>query len=730
MGYRPSLKQLEAYEKRINSSELVKPDATVVSNSTEQKPAAVNNQKKDWLTTVQPTLDKLKGADGKPLDFTYQDYGYLMRAYSGRYDQILNDDEANPELKKAIQKLQKGAYSVGAGIKARDNKLFETGLKEAQNNWELIQELTNNKQSRYKISNDGNFRLLKQEQFDIEDENPRVKVDKQGNPLKTYKASDKEGNPNRDISWAYFDLKGYDDNWQKGLRKEVSTVVADWSKKSLAYATSSSKNADEKKRAYDYNLQILSHVAKYGDANKENKEVSQRIINKLAKVKTLDEKLNIIKEERKSMANISENLGYYGSMNIFSQYKNNFSKDARYYHKDLDVIETSIKDYDDFKKSKNLISADVARDLIVKNKYYKSLFKVEGEGEDAVYKVKSFTEFSNAVTKDIRNKKMAEAYQKGGNWAAGGNNIDVETKEAVANMYKEMTKNYRLGYNKVDMKKIKGLEHTAYAFNMGNEETMLTEYVGVDMTLDKDKKYVVKAGGNSPKHNYAQSVLDMIFNENGEIDGDIRAELHSKGNFTKSKVDISAGKEDRGGFLDTLASFGPAYEDDEKTSDDAEKAYKTFFSKPRKDVAVTFLKNVGNKDYSSYVIRDRKTNEVLQLYVPKSKAKNDPFYKAAAIDRHENTFRMKGEKVLPEFNDKDANGNTAIIGRPRIEYNPKTQIKELVLFINGNDENGTAIEKEKRVFLGYNSTLNIKDAEVKAQEVIDDYLNQLKTINF
>jgi hypothetical protein len=730
MGYVPSPKHLEAYEKRINSSELVKPDATVVSSSTEQKPAAVNNQKKDWLTNVQPTLDKLKGADGKPLDFTYQDYGYLMRAYSGRYDQIINDKETNPDLKKALQGLQKGSYTVGAGIKAKDGKMFEAGQKEAINNWKLVMELTSKKGSRYMISNDGNFRLLKQEDFDKEDENPRVKTDKQGNPTKTYKASDEEGNPNRDISWTYFDLKGYDENWQKGLRKEVSTVVADWSKKSLAYATSSSKNADEKKRAYDYNLQILSHVAKYGDANKENKEVSQRIINKLAKAKTLDDKLSIIKEERRSMSDISENLGYYGSMNIFSQYKNNFSKDSRYYHKNLDVIENSIKDYGDFKKSKDLMSADVARDLIVKNKYYNSLFKVEGEGENAVYKVKSFTEFSNAVTKDIRNKKMAEAYRQGGNYAAGGHNIDVETKNAVANMYKEMTKNYRLGYNKVDMKKIKGLEHTAYAFNMGNEETMLTEYVGVDMTLDKDKKFVVKAGGNSPKHNYAQSVLDMIFNENGEIDNDIRAELHSKGEFNKSKVDVSLGKDEKNGFIETLASYNPAYQNLEKTSDDAEKAYKTFFSKPRKDVAVTFMKNVGNKDYSSYLIRDRKTNEVLQLYVPKSKAKNDPFYKAATIDRHENTFRMKGEKVLPEFNDKDGNGNTAILGRPRIEYNPKTQTKELVLVIPDFDENGNPMEREVKHFLGYNSTLNIKDAEQEAQRVIDNYLNQIKTVKF
>lgn len=40
MGYRPSLKHLEEFRKKKSSSELVKPDATVVSNSTEQKPAA------------------------------------------------------------------------------------------------------------------------------------------------------------------------------------------------------------------------------------------------------------------------------------------------------------------------------------------------------------------------------------------------------------------------------------------------------------------------------------------------------------------------------------------------------------------------------------------------------------------------------------------------------------------------------------------------------------------
>lgn len=715
---------------------LVKVPAKVESSpevkTVESKPKAVDNSKKDWLTNVQPILDTLKGVDGKPLDFKYEDFGYLMRSYSGRYDQIINDKDTNPELKKALQGLQKGAYSVGAGIKAKDNKIFDAGFKEATNNWKLVVELTQKEGSRYKISNDGNFRLLKQDDFDREDENPRMKTDKQGNPVKTYKASDIEGNPTRDASWTYFDLKGYENNWQKSLRNEVSAVVSDWSKKSLAYATSSSKNADEKKRAYDYNLQILSHVAKYGDVNKQNKEVSQRIINKLAKVKTLDEKLNILKEERRSMSDISENLGYYGSMNIFSQYKNNFSKDSRYYHKNLDVIETSIKDYGDFKKSKDLISADAARDLIVKNKYYKALFKVDGKGEDQTYKVKSFTEFSNAITQEIKMKKMAEAYREGGrsNAVSGGHNIDVETKQAVADMYKEMTKNFRLAHNKVDMKKIKGLEHTAYAYNMGNEESFLPQYVAVDMTLDKDKKFVVKAGGNSPKHNYAQSVLDMIFDENGQIDGDIRAELYSKGEFSKSKPDISSGKEESGGFLETLASFGPGYVDPEKTSDDAEKAYNTFFSKPRKNVDVTFMKNVGNMNYSSYLIRDRNTNEVLQLYVPKSKTKNDPFYKASNIDRHENTFRMKGEKVLPEFKDKDANGNTAIIGRPRIEYNPKKQIKELVLTIPDFDEQGNPMEREVREFLGYNSTLNIKDAEIQAQKIIDDYLTQIKTVKF
>lgn len=692
------------------------------------KPKATADPKKDWLTNVQPSLDALKDVNGKPLEFSYEDYGFLMRSYSGRYDQIINDKETNPELKKALQGLQKGAYTVGAGIKAKDGKMFTDGQKEAINNWQLVQELTQKEGSRYKISNDGNFRLLKQDDFDREDENPRVKTDKQGTPIKTYKASNKEGKRNEDISWTYFDLKGYENNWQKELRNEVSAVVSDWSKKSLAYATSSSKNADEKKRAYDYNLQILSHVAKYGDVNKENKQVSQRIINKLAKAKTIEQKLNILKEERRSMNDISENLGYYGSMNIFSQYKNNFSKDNRYYHKNLDVIETSIKDYGDFKKSKDLISADAARDLIVKNKYYNALFKVEGKGEDATYKVKSFTEFSNAITQEIKMKKMAEAYQEGAraNAVSGGNNIDVETKQAVANMYKEMTKNFRLAHNNVDMKKIKGLEHTAYAYNMGNEESLIPEYVGVDMTLDKNKKFVVKAGGNSPKHDYAQSVLDMLFNEKGEFDGDIRAELHSKGEYNTKVRDVNdaigSGNSEQDAYR---AAYGK--EGDAAT---AGEAYNKFFAKPRKNVSVSFMKNIGDMKYSSYVITDKNTNEVLQLYVPKNKSKNDPFYKASTVDRHENTFRMKGEKVLPEFKDKDGNGNTAIIGRPRIEYNPKKQTKELVLHIPDFDEQGNPMEKEIKYFLGYNSTLNIKDAEIEAQRVIDDYLNEIKTVKF
>lgn len=708
------------------SSVPAKTESSPEVKTVESKPKAVDNSKKDWLTNVQPILDTLKGADGKPLDFNYEDYGFLMRSYSGRYDQIINDKDTNPELKKALQGLQKGAYTVGAGIKAKDGKMFADGQKEAINNWQLVQELTQKEGSRYKISNDGNFRLLKQDDFDREDENPRLKTDKQGTPIKTYKASNDEGKKNKSISWTYFDLKGYENNWQKSLRNEVSAVVSDWSKKSLAYATSSSKNADEKKRAYDYNLQILSHVAKYGDVNKENKEVSQRIINKLAKAKTLDEKLNILKEEKRSMNDISENLGYYGSMNIFSQYKNNFSKDDRYYHKNLDVIETSIKDYGDFKKSKDLISADAARDLIVKNKYYKSLFKIEGKGEDQTYKVKSFTEFSNAITQEIKMKKMAEAYQRGGNYAAGGHNIDVETKQAVADMYKEMTKNFRLAHNNVDIKKIKGLEHTAYAYDMGNEESLIPEYVGVDMTLDKNKKFVVKAGGSSPKHDYAQSVLEMLFNEKGEFDGDIRAELHSKGEYNTKVRDVNdaigSGNSEQDAYR---AAYGK--EGDVAT---AAEAYDKFFAKPRKNVSVSFMKNIGDMNYSSYVITDKNTNEVLQLYVPKSKTKNDPFYKASNVDRYENTFRMKGEKVLPEFKDKDANGNPAIIGRPRIEYNPKKQTKELVLTIPDFDEQGNPMEREIKYFLGYNSTLNIKDAEIEAQRVIDDYLNEIKTVKF
>ena len=705
------MQQITADEKKSSTSApAVSSSKPSVSTATVSTASATSNKpavKSDWLKDVQPLADQLKTG------LNYEKHGYIMRAYSGRYDGIANDPNTDAELKKTLKALKHGAVTLAAGLKTKNDKLYQQGASETFNNWQKVQELTVNENSAYKVESD-NFKLSTKNQAAKNNEHPVFYTDKQGNVESTVKITG-EDNINKEISWSYFSQKGMNNRWQSSIKNQIKPVLTNWYDQSTKSLYGKSVNADDKYNAYNLSKDLLQHVAEHGDENKENKKEANAIIKQMWKEKTIEGKIEVIKNNRAAIKELSGKLGYYGSTSIYNRHVDKLKRQELYHSDDLDNIKESINGYSEFQNFDKKVKADVATRLKNSNPNGDPAFNYLFNEDN---NLRSYSEFKKLYYNKIPLDKLTDA---GYNVQyASQQTYDAAYNEASAKTYSELTKQYRLGYNNVDIKNFSN--DTFYVNGIGNEVVKIGGYESIDFTLRGDNK-TIKNIGKSNKQNYAQNVLNKIFDVDGNLEKDVVIKKDVDGNFeryfdyessTKDKVG-SSGKPTAKNLKEAFNEGSRAAYSEPQDMD----VFKSYFKNPRPDVDILFIKHTGNQNYSSYVIKDRKTKETLQMYVPKSRLKDDYFFKNTDIDKFEHNFRITGEKVLPEIKDKRPDGSDIFMGQPSISINNKKGTKELH-FTLVNDE-GKPVDKV--VTIGSNESVNIKEANTYAKKLLAEIVN-------
>ena len=706
------------------------------------------SSKSDWLTEVQPALEK-RGWDnvvnkktGENNGVTYDNSGFIMRAYSGRYDNIANSSDTDPELKGALKGLKQSSINFANAVKSGDAQKANQYRQEANNNWMTVVNHTQKKNSKYHAND--NFRLLNDEQ-NAEDYKGVVMRDE-------YTVAHKaEEGQNKKTEAGYWREKGYENNWQEAIKKQTKPVVTNWMNSALTEISGVSRGvkvkADDKMLAYTMSRDALLHIAKYGDENDDpnSRKEALRILTELRGKKDLTGKTAILadKKNRDSIIELSGKLGFHGSSKLFKTNKDALQRDPRYYSDDLDNIDTEFDGYKSFKEDKSNIAKE-ATQIFMQNKEYRNNADIFFKGDNN--SVVSPYAYANAKIKRMTGKTPAQLKELGENARlilvkkSGPNpdneydfhSIDGMYAEALKE-YKTMHKSYRQAWSDVNVKAMAKYGNTQYKLpGIGNNVNQDAGFDAVDFTLTKDKKSLVNYSGGF-KQEHSAKILDYIFDEHGDFDPNVHMRMSPIKSITEKDVKrIQNGAEGKNAVYKALYYSNPTIaainlispddnsDDIARAETENKKAYNTFFKDAKKKVDVTFVKNTGNNKYASYILTDRTDRtKQLQIFVPyeKLKEKDDYFNKHSNVERHENNFRTKGEALLPEFKEERESGNRIIEGQPyiRVDKSGRKVLHYTTINDSGKSVNDVYV-------LGSNESLNIKDAKKEAMSFLTEII--------
>lgn len=714
----------------MNELDFIKQHASVKQAETPaKKPSQKPEVKSDWLKEVDPLMTKL-GLDKGEDAITYQNSGYLMRAYSGRYDQFLNNPGVTEKAKTAIKALKKASLTFTAGVKSSNGDLIYKGYNAASNAWQEVATAFDEAGSKYKVSND--FRILDNKTFKKKDQT--VKTYSTGGAETTQDDSFFSMPSNKELSNVFYQQKGLQNNWQESIKKQVKPVVKDWISKSTSRLSATDVKADEKMNAYLLSRDALLYIEKYGTENPKDKVKAKDILDKMrsANSKGWNSKLDVISKNRNAILELTDKMGFYGTSAVYKKHKDNLRKDKNYYHDSMENIDSDYEGYDLYKDLNNNIKSQVSENLKANDNFgFRSIIDDKGD-------LVNFKTYKNNIDKEIAAVANSKSFNSNSAIETLSKKYGIEIgalREFIGSVringfndpysknqhnqiysyledsYKQKSKTYRQEFNNIDVSTI--YESSYYKAGLGNKFTFDVGYDSVDLSLDKNGNRLKDI--SNQKQNLVNNFFDYIF------DGDK--------NIIKKDVILVSGKGTPYEAL-TPSLKNSSVTNTDKTVDmvngnnasvDAYAFYNFFKNKDRSNIEFKFRKNVGDSKYIGVTFRDE-NGEYLQAFIPRTVAKDDYFYKNTNVEKNEFNFKAKGFYEFPDYNDKKPDGKRIFDDEvpPRIVIDEDNNKRlEYTLILNDGSKHNDY------VVLGNNESLNIKDAKKAAKEQLNQIISIL-----
>lgn len=631
-----------------------------------------------WNKQFQPIIDELK----LDKDINYSNSLHMMRAINGRYDKLLSSD-VDPKVKDLVKTLKNSSWGAMNEISKMKtggyngelaSKLFMNAAK-ADN--ELAAALDYNKNKGFVYDPDTKA-IYDRKTF--EKKNDKPVLEKQG----TTQTGAGEGGVNRYAG--YNQLKGYSNLMTKELRAKINPVVSTWTTNATRLLNADDRSAgkfdpDNRQKTYALTVDILTHVQKYGTTtgNKtidaQNKQKADKILKTLWKTEGFPNKMDVIKKftngEENVIADLSKNLGFYGSNYVYQRHKSTLGSNKKYFTGNekmadkLDDIDGLINEFQTYKKEestwrKSALQTVIAKDNTLQGKevIFNNLLDANGTIVDFdTWKqrlrtvkdpnagrtmetgwggMKTHGNTMNLLDDIIENNKSSWISS-----AWGGDRGEVvnqsnsnsifeghDYNKVARNVYNDAVKAYKATFS--DLKFDKQIKGHARVVQFGNTADLNMSYRSVDMSLNKDG-YLKNTEGKKAEN------ANVLFNIMRKPDGTIDTEnitLLSDFNTKQGKYRNATRNELRG------------------MQDNNEKVFNDFFKGAKNDdIQITYVKNASLGYHGAYIFKNNETGKSMTMVAPNSvlQEAKEPMFVNTFMSTSEYRFQQLGKRKLPDM---------------------------------------------------------------------------------
>jgi len=627
-----------------------------------------------WNKQFQPLIDELK----LDKDINYSNSLHMMRAINGRYDKLLSSD-VDPKVKdlvKALKNSSWGAMNEIAKIKTggydgdRASKLFMNAAK-ADN--ELAAALDYSKNKGFVYDPDTKA-IYDRKTFEKKTDKPVL--EKEGST----QTGAGEGGVNRYAG--YNQLKGYSNLMTKELRAKINPLVSTWTTNATRLLNADDRSAgkfdpDNRTKTYALTVDILTHVQKYGTTtgNKtvdaENKQKADQILKTLWKTKGFPNKMDVIKKftngEENVIADLSKNLGFYGSNYIYQRHKDKLGTNKKYFTgaekmaDKLDDLDGLIDEFNNYKKSETSWRQSALQIAKAKDK---SLQGTEVIYDNLLDKNGTIVDFDTwkqrlRTMKDPNAGRMMETGYGGMKMHGSTMNVlkgiiesnmpsfnlagqydhvmkdskipfyaEVDYNKMARHVYNEAVKNYKSKFS--DLKFDKQIKGHARVVQFGNTADHNISYRSVDMSLDKNG-YLKNTEGKKAEN--ANILFNIMRKPDGTIDNE-KITLLNDFNTKQGKY--------RNATRDELRAM----------QDNNEKVFNDFFKGAKnEDVQVTYVKNASIGYHGAYIFKNNETGKTMTMVAPNSvlQEAKEPMFVNTFMSTAEYRFQQLGKRKLPDM---------------------------------------------------------------------------------
>ena len=642
----------------------------------EDKPAGKPSSKGSettWNKQFQPLIDELK----LDKDINYSNSLHMMRAINGRYDKLLSAD-VDPKVKdlvKALKNSSFGAMNEIAKMKTGGyngetaSKLFMNAAK-ADN--ELAAALDYSKNKGFVYDPDTKA-IYDRKTFEKKTDNPVLEKEF------TTQTGAGEGGVSRMAG--YNQLKNYSDLMTKELRNKINPIVSTWTTNATHLLNADDRSAgkfdpDNRTKTYKLTVDILTHVQKYGTTtgNKEvdaqNKQKADQIIKTLWKTEGFPNKMDVIKKftsgEENVIADMSKNLGFYGSNYIYQRHKSTLGSNKKYFTGNekmadkLDDVDGLLNEFQTYKKEESgwrLSALQIAKtkdnSLQGKEVIYDNLLDKNGTIVDFdTWKNRLRTikdpnagrtmetgyggMKTHGATMNVL-KDVIEANMPSFNFAGQYNNVmkdskipfyaEIDYQKMARSVYNDAVKTYKAKFS--DLKFDKQIKGHARVVQFGNTKDYNMSYRSIDMSLDKNG-YLKNTEGKKAEN--ANVLFNIMRKPDGTIDTENITLLNDfntkQGKYKNAKRDELSGMQDNN-----------------------EAVFNDFFKGAKNDdVQITYVKNASLNYHGAYIFKNNETGKTMTMVAPNSvlKEAKEPMFVNTFMSTSEYRFQQLGKRKLPD----------------------------------------------------------------------------------
>ncbi len=720
----------------------VKPDA----NPGAQLEVKDNKTIKTWDARFQPIIEDLK----LQKDINYGNSKHIMRAVNGGYDNVMNQlKNDDPALYNKFKDFKNNSWSFAKELET----IREGGDNSKVNNYynkatamfqEIAVSLDYSKNKKFAV--DENARVLTREQFDKSSQEVQVG----GKSSTNAKVILSGGELMADYeTWGtsaeYNKLKNVSDSWMTAIKKKTQPIVSSWVATSLQnIEVDEPSKADANRQAWDLNVDMLNHVAKYGTVENSNLVAQDKqkasAIRKQMWGKDYAGQLKVLKTYSNDLQSMSNRLGFYGGTKLLNGHKNNIGKNIEYYpqtsnkgrddffSKDMDAIDKMMTHFSEFKEiDKNFRNKAVA---LSKNNYqeimdgvdmetYKGLemsrnqfsatidAMVDKDGNISSYK-KWKKDLFNRQDPDSGGSKSAlgQIWDKNKRWhmrweggidaLPGGSTSKQDFDEDLQRMYSEIKKGYKKQFSKIKADQI--YDSSLLQAGFGNIRNQSLQFKGVNLNLDKN--YQMKNATGKKQEN-VNKLLGLMKNDAGE--------------FTTDDITL---------FGNDRVNAGLNAIQKDELADQREnnpKIAKDFLKGDLSNVTVEFFRNTNVPGQAAYAFYNTKTKKSMVMYAPVNKlgkeGVDEDMYVHTSRSPQEFNFQAKGFKDMPIINVKNKPAYKS--ARLTFDQNKNSYIGTMWYY----DENGNGQKYEHEIPMG--QAITIDGATKNFNKFLFDYSRTL-----